>query len=89
VTASTSHRSVRLDNMRADDCCDLTPGASRVRKTTSGGSDAPDFRGLLKAKAMGLSFPIQIVWEDVFDETANSPTNIRRSTALKVSLFGR
>ena len=49
-----------------------------TEKDDSGGSDAPDFRGMLKAKAMGLSFPIQIVWEDVFDETAKIPLKVKK-----------
>jgi hypothetical protein len=48
-----------------------------VEKEDSGGADAPDFRGMLKAKAMDLSFPIQIVWEDVLDENASIPQKIK------------
>jgi hypothetical protein len=55
-----------------------------VEKDDSGGSDAPDFRGMLKAKAMGLSFPIQIVWEDVFDEAAKIPRKIKENRARKI-----
>jgi hypothetical protein len=55
-----------------------------TEKDDSGGSDAPDFRGMLKAKAMGLSFPIQIVWEDVFDEKASIPRKIKESRARKI-----
>lgn len=55
-----------------------------VEKEDSGGSDAPDFRGMLKAKAMDLSFPIQIVWEDVFDESAKIPQKIKESRARKI-----
>jgi hypothetical protein len=50
-----------------------------IEKDDSGGSDAPDFRGMLKAKAMGLCFPIQIAWEDVFDETAKIPLKSERA----------
>lgn len=55
-----------------------------VEKEDSGGSDAPDFRGMLKAKAMGLSFPIQIVWEDVFDEDVKIPYKIKASKERKI-----
>lgn len=53
-------------------------------KEDSGGSDAPDFRGMLKARAMGLSFPIQIAWEDVFDETARIPRKVKENRARKI-----
>lgn len=55
-----------------------------IEKDDSGGSDAPDFRGMLKAKVMCLSFPIQIVWEDVFDEKARIPRKIKESSARKI-----
>ncbi|MGO3932188.1 argonaute/piwi family protein [Rhodopseudomonas pseudopalustris] len=55
-----------------------------VEKDDSGGSDAPDFRGMLKAKAMGLSFPIQIVWEDVLDESAKIPLKVKESRSRKI-----
>lgn len=55
-----------------------------TEKDDSGGSDAPDFRGMLKAKAMELSFPIQIVWEDVFDETASIPRKVKENRARKI-----
>ena len=55
-----------------------------TEKDDSGGSDAPDFRGMIKAKAMGLSFPIQIVWEDVFDEKASIPRKVKESRARKI-----
>jgi hypothetical protein len=50
----------------------------------SGGSDAPDFRDMLKAKAIELSFPIRIVWEDVFDESASIPRKVKESRARKI-----
>lgn len=50
----------------------------------SAGSDAPNFRGLLKAKAMGLRFPIQIVWEDVLDDQAVIPQKIKESSARQI-----
>ena len=52
---------------------------STTEKEDSGGSDAPNFRGMLKARTMGLSFPIQIVWEDVIDEKASIPRKIKES----------
>ena len=52
---------------------------STTEKEDSGGSDAPNFRGMLKARTMGLSFPIQIVWEDVIDENASIPRKIKES----------
>jgi len=52
---------------------------STTEKEDSGGSDAPNFRGMLKARAMGLNFPIQIVWEDVIDENASIPRKIKES----------
>lgn len=55
-----------------------------VEKEDSGGSDAPDFRGMLKAKAMDLSFPLQIVWEDVVDESAKIPQKIKESRSRKI-----
>ncbi|MFA6965164.1 hypothetical protein [Bosea sp. (in: a-proteobacteria)] len=57
---------------------------STTEKDDSGGSDAPNFRGLLKAKAMHLSFPIQIIWEDVLDEKAVIPRKIKESSARKI-----
>jgi hypothetical protein len=52
---------------------------STTEKEDSGGSDAPNFRGLLKARTMGLNFPIQIVWEDVIDEKASIPRKVKES----------
>lgn len=57
---------------------------STTEKEDSSGSDAPNFRGLLKAKAMGLSFPIQIVWEDVFDEKVSIPRKVKESSAREI-----
>jgi hypothetical protein len=50
-----------------------------VEAEDSGGSDAPNFRGLLKARAMKLRFATQIVWEDVLDERAFIPRKIKES----------
>jgi hypothetical protein len=45
---------------------------------------------MLKAKAMGLSFPIQIVWEDVIDEKVAIPQKVKESSARKIQdLAGR
>lgn len=61
-----------------------TDSNGTIEKDDSGGSDAPNFRGMLKAKAMGLSFPIQIVWEDVFDEKASIPRKVKESSARQI-----
>lgn len=42
-----------------------------------GKEPSPNFRGLLKARAMNLSFPIQIVWEDVINPDAKIPRKIK------------
>ncbi|MBA2934593.1 hypothetical protein HZF05_10855 [Sphingomonas sp. CGMCC 1.13654] len=55
-----------------------------LEEEDSSGSDAPNFRGMLKAKAMGLNFPIQIVWEDVVDEKAAIPLKVKESSARKI-----
>ncbi|MEQ8281892.1 MAG: hypothetical protein RIC04_03900 [Parvibaculum sp.] len=55
-----------------------------TEKEDSGGLDAPNFRGLLKARAMPLSFPIQIIWEDVIDEDAKIPRKIKESSDRKI-----
>ena len=52
---------------------------STTEKEDSSGSDAPNFRGILKARTMDLTFPIQIVWEDVIDEKASIPRKIKES----------
>lgn len=57
---------------------------STTEKEDSGGSDAPNFRGMLKARTMQLSFPIQIVWEDVVDETVAIPRKIKESRDRKI-----
>jgi len=57
---------------------------STTEKEDSSGSDAPNFRGMLKAKAMGLNFPIQIVWEDVVDDKATIPRKVKESSARKI-----
>lgn len=63
---------------------------STREKEDSGGSDAPNFRGMLKAKAMSFSFPIQIVWEDVLDEKAKISRKIKESSDRKIQdLAGR
>lgn len=55
-----------------------------VEAEDSGGSDAPNFRGMLKAKAMNLSFPIQIVWEDVINDKAKIPRKIKETSDRKI-----
>ena len=57
---------------------------SSLEKDDSSGSDAPNFRGMLKARAMGLSFPIQILWEDVIDDKAVIPRKIKETSARKI-----
>ena len=60
-------------NERAsDDVVDDEPIESGEGKETS-----PKFRGLLKARAMNLSFPIQIVWEDIINPDAKIPRKIK------------
>jgi len=61
-----------------------TDSKSTMEKDDSGGSDAPNFRGMLKAKAMNLSFPIQIIWEDVVDDTVAIPRKIKESSTRKI-----
>lgn len=63
---------VRVWNAKVD-------SKSTMEKEDSGGSDAPNFRGMLKARTMGLNFPVQIVWEDVIDEKASIPRKIKES----------
>ena len=55
-----------------------------TEKEDSSGSDAPNFRGMLKARTMGLSYPIQIVWEDVIDEKASIPRKIKESSDREI-----
>ena len=57
---------------------------STTEKEDSCGSDAPNFRGMLKARTMDLSYPIQIVWEDVIDEKASIPRKIKESSAREI-----
>ena len=45
---------------------------------------------MLKARAMHLGFPIQIVWEDVLDENAKIPLKVKQSSARQIQdLAGR
>lgn len=63
---------------------------STTEKEDSSGSDAPNFRGMLKARAMNLSFPVQIVWEDVLDDSAKIPRKIKESKVREIQdLAGR
>lgn len=59
-------------------------GGGTVEREDSSGSDAPNFRGMLKARAMHLSFPIQIVWEDALDEKTIIPRKVKESSARKI-----
>ena len=61
-----------------------TDAKSTVEEEDSSGSDAPNFRGMLKAKAMGLGFPIQIVWEDVLDKKTKIPLKVKESSSRKI-----
>ncbi|TCA82499.1 argonaute/piwi family protein [Rhizobium leguminosarum] len=67
----------RVWNAKAD-------GGGTVEREDSSGSDAPNFRGMLKARAMHLSFPIQIVWEDALDEKTIIPRKVKESSARKI-----
>ena len=57
---------------------------STTENEDSSGSDAPNFRGMLKAKAMELRFPIQIVWEDVVDDKVSIPRKLKNSSAREI-----
>lgn len=57
---------------------------STTEREDSSGSDAPNFRGMIKARTMGLSFPIQIVWEDVVDDKVTIPRKVKESSARKI-----
>lgn len=61
-----------------------TDAEGTTEQEDAGGSDAPNFRGLLKAKAMPLNFPIQIIWEDVIDEKAKIPRKVKVSSDRKI-----
>jgi hypothetical protein len=61
-----------------------TDAEGTTEKDDAGGSDAPNFRGLLKARAMSLSFPIQIIWEDAIDEKAKIPRKVKVSSDRKI-----
>lgn len=59
-------------------------GRGTTEREDSGGSDAPDFHGLLKARAMGLSFPTQIAWEDVLDDKAKVSRKVKESRSRNI-----
>lgn len=61
-----------------------TDTPSTKEKEDSSGTDAPNFRGMLKAKTMGFNFPIQIVWEDVLDEKVKVPRKVKESSDRKI-----
>lgn len=50
----------------------------------AGGSDAPDFRGKLKARALRLPFAVQIVWEDTLDDSVKVPAKIKEATNREI-----
>lgn len=57
---------------------------STTEREDSGGSDAPDFHGLLKVRAMGLSFVTQIAWEDVLDDKAKVSRKVKESRSRDI-----
>ena len=57
---------------------------STTEDEDSSGTDAPNFRGMLKARTMNLSYPIQIVWEDVIDEKASIPLKVKESSTRQI-----
>ncbi len=57
---------------------------STTEREDSGGSDAPDFHGLLKARAMGLSFATQIAWEDILDDRAKVSRKVKESRSRDI-----
>lgn len=59
-------------------------GNGTTESEDSAGSDAPNFRGMLKAAAMSLPFPIQLVWEDVIDDKAKIPQKLKKATDRKI-----
>ncbi|MFV0297575.1 MAG: hypothetical protein ACK5JT_15790, partial [Hyphomicrobiaceae bacterium] len=61
-----------------------TSDKGTTEKDDSGGSDAPNFRGLLKARTMNMNFPIQIVWEDVINDAVKIPRKIKESSDRKI-----
>lgn len=61
-----------------------TDARGSSEKDDSSGSDTPNFRGMLKAKAMHLSYPVQIVWEDVINDSAKIPRKIKESSNRKI-----
>ena len=61
-----------------------TDAESTFEKEDSSGSDAPNFRGMLKARAMGLSFPIQIIWEDTLDDKVSVSRKVKENSSRKI-----
>lgn len=59
-------------------------GKGTTEADDSAGSDAPNFRGMLKAAAMSLPFPIQIVWEDTLDDKTKIPQKLKKATDRKI-----
>ena len=56
----------------------------KADKEDAGGSAAPDFRALLKAKARHLPFGFQIVWEDTVDDNAKVPRRLKQIANRKI-----
>lgn len=56
----------------------------KADKEDSGGSSAPDFRALLKARARHLPFGFQIVWEDVLDEKVKVPRRLKEAANRQI-----
>lgn len=56
----------------------------KADKEDAGGSSAPDFRALLKARARHLPFGFQIVWEDVLDDKTKVPRRLKETANRKV-----
>ena len=46
----------------------------------AGKQTSPNFRGVLKARAMNLRFSIQIVWEDVINAEAKIPRKVKENS---------
>ena len=51
---------------------------------SDGEKDTLDFRGLLKASAMGLRVPIQLLWPTTYDSTVKIPRKIKEASDRRV-----
>ncbi len=65
----------RNERARDDEIIEDEAADAKAGKETS-----PNFRGLLKARAMDLRFSIQIVWEDVINPDAKIPRKIKENS---------